>query len=396
METPDDLTPFMTGEHIDPPERLKAWLLYGVIGAVGFLVVLAMFLGVRSLTAPPVPPPQPVNDTPAMTAAVPPLEPTLKIPLTFAGLDRRPPEPKPDAPPIPQAEKLAEITPPAEEAPPPPPAQKEPAIRKEPAHQVQTVAQAPQKPERKPPNKWLFAEVQQGRGVQAPPFPLPKDEEESGPGGSRSRAASLFPQATWGTPEDPTKVLYRSQVINGILQHDVNSDQPGLIRILVTEEVQDRFGQGKTLLPQYTILLGAQDGKVSFGQSRLGVTIASAELPTGTVIAFNKFKAGDATGATGITGTVDNHYLQLGIGAVLSAALSIGSRAVAGNPRGFQQNLAQDFVEDVSRDVNRTGQEVVKRFADIPPTITIPHGTPVTVQLSENVNLMTAPAIIRK
>jgi type IV secretory pathway VirB10-like protein len=392
METPEDLAPFMTGEHIDPPERLKAWLLYGVIGAVGFLVVLAIFLGVRSLTAPAAAPVHMSNDTPVMTAAVPPLEPTLKIPVTFAGLDRRPPASEAPPPPIPRAEKLAEITPP----PPPPDVKKESEPKRDPERQVQTVAQPPQKPERKAPSKWLFAEVKQQGGVQEPPFPRPKDEEEGGQGSSRSRAASLFPQATWGTPEDPTKVLYRSQVINGILQHDVNSDQPGLIRVLVTEEVQDRFGQGKVLLPQYTILLGSQDGKVSFGQSRLGVTIDSAELPTGTVIAFNKFKVGDETGATGITGKVDNHYLQVGIGAILSAALSIGSRAVAGNPRGFQQNLAQDFAEDVSRDVNRTGQEVVKRFADIPPTIRLTHGTPVTVQLSENVNLQTPPTLIRK
>jgi type IV secretory pathway VirB10-like protein len=38
----------------------------------------------------------------------------------------------------------------------------------------------------------------------------------------------------------------------------------------------------------------------------------------------------------------------------------------------------------------------VKRSLDIAPTITIKHGTPVTVQLAENVNLMTEPTLIRK
>jgi type IV secretion system protein VirB10 len=135
---------------------------------------------------------------------------------------------------------------------------------------------------------------------------------------------------------------------------------------------------------------------VKRGQSRVAIMIDSAELPDGTVIAFNKAKAGDATGATGVEGKVDNHYVQLGIGAVLSAALSVSSRAVAGSPRGFQPNLAQDFAADISQDVNRTGQRIVGQFADIPPEIAVPHGVPVTVQLSENVNLQTPPAIMRK
>jgi type IV secretion system protein TrbI len=254
---------------------------------------------------------------------------------------------------------------------------------------------APKEPP-KPPSKWLFADLKQQSGVQEPPFPVPKDEEIRGNPQASQRADSLFPQAVWGTPADPTKVLYRSQVINGLLQHDINSDQPGLMRILVTEEVQDRFGQGHTLLPQYTILLGTQDGKVSFGQSRLGISIDSAELPDGTVVAFIKAKVGDETGATGVTGKVNNHWAQVGIGAILTAALSVGSRSVAGSPSGFQPNLAQDFAKDVSGSVNQTGQQIVRRSLDVAPTITLKYGTPVTVQLSENVSFQTPGAIIRK
>lgn len=181
-----------------------------------------------------------------------------------------------------------------------------------------------------------------------------------------------------------------------MLQHDVNSDLPGLIRILVTEAVQDRFGQGRTLLPQYSILLGSQDGTVKFGQSRLGITIDSAELPNGTVVAFNKAQGADAMGAAGVRGSVNNHWSQVGIGAVLTAALSVGSRAAAGNPTGFQPNLAQEFGRDVGQSLNTTGQQIVRRSLEVAPTITIPHGTPVTVQLSENVSFQTAAATVRK
>src|SRR5262249_31754135 len=153
---------------------------------------------------------------------------------------------------------------------PTPPAPPTP-VRPPPMQTVSRPQTPPQPP--KPPSKWLFAEVKNGNGVQEPPVPVPKDDSEGQPGTpgqpgtAAQRAAGLFPQAVVGTPADPTKVLYRSQVINGILQHDVHSDQPGLMRILVTEEVQDRFGQGRTLVPQYTILLGTTE-KVAYGQSR--------------------------------------------------------------------------------------------------------------------------------
>jgi type IV secretion system protein TrbI len=258
--------------------------------------------------------------------------------------------------------------------------------------QASSGAKPPSTP--KPANKWLFAKTSQGEQVQKPPFETKDDAEEEK--GKDTKAAALFPKATWAIPEDPARVLYRSQVINGILQHDINSDQPGPVRILVTEEVRSRFGEGPALIPQYTTLLGEQGGKVNFGQSRLDITIDSAELPDGAVISFKQFKVGNETGATGVTGDVDNHYVKLGFGALLSAALSVGSRSIAGNTQGFNPTLQQQYAADVSQDVNRTGQKLVERFANIPPTITIAHGTPVTVMLSENVNLMSPPVRVHR
>jgi type IV secretion system protein VirB10 len=394
METPEDLTPFMPGEYIDPPERLKAWLLYGVIGAIGFLVVLALFLGVRSLTAPAPASGHVITDTPVMTAAVPPLEPTIKIPVTFAGLDRRPPASEASPPPIPRAEKLAEITPPPEEKPPPPP---EPKAKKDPAPPVQTATTAPaQKAAPKPPSKWLFAEVKQGSMVQAPPFPLPKDEEDSGQGSSRSRAAGLFPQATWATPLHPERVLYAaSQLIHGILQQDFNSDIPSTLRILVTEQVEDMFFQGNVLVPQYTKLLAESTARPTFGAARVEITVTRMEFPNGTVVDF-KGKAGDASGVAGITGDVDHHWGRILASAGIGAILSIGTRIPAGNQENFAPSLGQDISRDAAGSLAQSTNRVVQKQLDVSPTIRAYHGDPVTIALSENISFQTKPAIVSK
>jgi type IV secretion system protein TrbI len=368
-----------------PVTRPNRPVLVGV-GVVG--VGLTMLVLARGLQAPPKPQRQAETPATGSRAALPDF--LISGPKSYAERGIQQARAAPVPPPPPESPAPAPLATAAGGAPTPP----TPGDAKTPPPRVKGAASASASPPR-PPRRWIFAEFL-GGGVQQPPFPVPQDDAKGREQGSSRRAESLFPQAVWGTPVDPTRVLYRSQVINGLLQHDVNSDQPGLIRILVTEAVQDRFGQGHTLLPQYSILLGSQDGTVKFGQSRLGVTIDSAELPDGTVVAFNKAKGADATGATGVSGSVNNHWTQVGIGAVLTAALSVGSRAAAGNPTGFQPNLAQDFARDVSQSINTTGQQIVRRSLEVAPTITIPHGTPVTIQLAENVSFQTPAARVRK
>ena len=247
----------------------------------------------------------------------------------------------------------------------------------------------PQQP--KPPSKWLFADVKQGSGIQEPPFPMPKDEEQ---GQNQGHASGLFPKAVRARPLDPTKVLYAQQVINGVLASNVHSQHVGIIRVLVTEQVEDRWGQGNVLIPQYTVLL-AKSEKVEFGQERLGVSITAAEFPDGTRAVF-KGQAGDAQGATGLPGDVDNRWDNILAGAGISALLSIGSRIPAGNPQGYFPSLGQEVSRDVAQSVIQSGQRVIQRELDVSPMIRLQHGDPVSMQLLEPISFQTPPVITTK
>lgn len=209
---------------------------------------------------------------------------------------------------------------------------------------------------------------------------------ETGPG--------LVHPAAWGKPADPTRVLYRSQAISGLLLHALNSDIPGQVRIMVTRPVTDRFHQGHVLIPQHSILLGTQEGKPAFGQTRLAVTIEEMQFPDGTIV---RLKGGlaDRSGALGAAGKVNNHYVKLGIGAVVSAALNIGTRGPFGNTTGFQPTLPQEYARDVGSNFSQVGQSIVDRSLNIPPTITLKAGTAVTIQLTENVSFQTPPMVVK-
>jgi type IV secretion system protein VirB10 len=391
--------------------------LISLVLMLGLLVVGGVFF-LRMLGQPttgPVIPEQPIQEEGTSGQPVRTAE-ELQLPSSYAKVSLLPPPaaaPPPPPAPLPTSPVTAQQTTtpalvqtnPFLSQPPPPPARpipvSPPGGALPPGGQAPRASTPPPPGQPQEPSKWLFADLKQ-QGVQEPPFPVPKEDEDNGQGQRQSaaqRAAGLFPQAVWGTPKDPTRVLYRSQVLNGILMHDVDSSNPGFIRILLTEEVQDKFGQGTTLLPQGTIVLGQQDGQVKFGQKRLGITVDSAELPDGTVLAFSTpSKVGDATGANAMPGDVNNRWGNVLAAAGISALLSIGSRIPAGTPAQgqFFPSIGQEVSRDVAGSVNQSGQQIVKRELDVSPIITIPHGTPVSVQLSQNVSLQTPPATVSK
>jgi type IV secretory pathway VirB10-like protein len=252
-------------------------------------------------------------------------------------------------------------------------------------------------PKRSRPSTWLFAK---GEVVGSP---YGEDTEAAPPGSGppearqgRQQAGTLIPAAHWEKPRDPTKVLYPSQMLNVTLLTDIVSDIPSEIRLLVTEPVEDKFFQGRTLVPQYAVLIANQAGQAQFGQERVDIAVRTAEFPDGTMVQFDKGAVGDQTGAGGLSGSVDRHYLQLGIGAVLTTFLSVGSRYAGGSTGTFRPSIQEDIAADISQSVNRTGQQIIQKEFHRPPTITVPRGTAATIQLKEPYSFQTGPRTIRR
>lgn len=257
-------------------------------------------------------------------------------------------------------------------------------------HAVKTqsvsTAQSP-KPE---PNDWLFPKMTQDGGSAKPPFELTSEAKK------RAQESKLFPQTAWEKPKRPERVIYQQQIIQGQLMHTVNTDIPDLVLIRVTEQVEDRWAQGEVLLPQYSVLIGHQEGQIAQGQSRIPIVVTRSELPDGSIMEFKRSQVGDQAGAAGVPGAVNNHWVQKGIAAVVTVMLSVGSRAVAGSPTGYNYTLGQEFARDGSQEINRLGRQAVDKYANIPPTIVTKYGAPVTIKLSEPINLQSDVVIVSR
>jgi type IV secretion system protein VirB10 len=244
-------------------------------------------------------------------------------------------------------------------------------------------------PTKTPPPRWLFPE---SRGLVVPaPFP-----DDPGQIATQGKAQNLIAQASWAQCEERTKCLYETQLIHGQIVQAINSDIPGAVWIKVTNQVTDMFGEGQVLIPQGATLVGAQQGLPKAGDNRLEFLLQRGVFPDGTVLSFAGSRLGDATGAAGLSGAVDNHYWQLGIATILTAALSVGAREVGGTSGGFRATPEEDFAKEIAGSTNTTGREIVRRQLVKGPTITLTQGTPVVVQLKETLSLQTPPTIVRQ
>jgi type IV secretory pathway VirB10-like protein len=265
---------------------------------------------------------------------------------------------------------------------PPPPTSQSPQVR----------AVSPKPPGEEKPWRWFSPPPQPTGDILTPPF---ADEEGEKGGAKQPKVSKLFPQATWERPVDPTRVIYASQLLQGLLEQSVISGEASTVRIRLTETLYDKFGQLRVLLPLDTRILGTAEGAVKFGQSRLSIQVQKAELPDGTDLLLAG-KLGDSDGRVGVPGDVNNHIPQLILATVITSALSIGAQASAGSVQGYNPTLEQQFATDISRGINSAGQQVVKRALDVTPTIAIPAQVPVTIQLQNNISLQTAPTIVRR
>jgi type IV secretory pathway VirB10-like protein len=395
------------------PKRLGFAAL--MVGAALFGMVFMSLLHRQQATVQPPPPPLPAlyevqGEVDAFQR--------LQLKTSWAGEDRTPPKPAvvPAAPPVlppppplfPAQAQVATLAPLPAVAPPPPPVVPVPPLQAPtqasppkgvpptPAPAVATTPTPKTEPNTEPKedHDWLFAEVK-APGKRQGSTPHAQGSPDGSSGGSRGRQSQLFPPAQWERPANPLKVIYQSQLLQAIVEQGIVTGEDSDIRLRLVETLFDKFGQQTVLLPQGTILLGKAQGEVKRGQTRIAIGLTKAELPDGTDLPLTG-KVGDNAGRVGVPGDVENKYKQVALSAILTAVLSVGSRASAGSTTGYNPTLEQEFARDIGQSLNRSGNKIVDRMLDVQPEISVPPLAPVTVQLKQSYSLQTPPIIVHR
>ena len=179
-------------------------------------------------------------------------------------------------------------------------------------------------------------------------------------------------------------------VIQAVLETGINTDTPSMLRARTTEDIYDSATGTKVLIPKGSVLLGVYH-KPKFGDNRIRISWNRIIYPDGRSIQLEKMPGTDASGYGGIAAyDVDNHRAEA-FGASTLISLITGGIAVASNQNSNHNSQKPNATETVLNQMlagwGKLGEEILDRYMDIPPTLTVPPGARVTVMVEKDLIL---------
>jgi type IV secretion system protein TrbI len=165
-------------------------------------------------------------------------------------------------------------------------------------------------------------------------------------------------------------------LIPAVLEQQLNSDLPGLIRALVRENVYDTVSGKYILIPAGSTLVGIYNSHVGYGQKALQAVWRRVIFPDGSSLSLGGFEGDDSEGAAGLRDQVDNHWVRIFSGALLTSLFAAGIEISQGQNSSVltQPSYGQQIGQAVGQQVGQVGVEVTRRNLNIQPTIIVRPG----------------------
>jgi type IV secretion system protein VirB10 len=216
------------------------------------------------------------------------------------------------------------------------------------------------------------------------PIPAPGAPNAAAAGGNGSAAAFASSiGGVGGAPAqarsmvNPSTTVTEGTLIPAILETAINTDVPGYVRAVVSQDVRSFDGK-RVLIPRSSRLIGQYQAGVQQGQRRAYVIWTRLIRPDGVSVSLASPAIG-FDGTTGLEGDVNSHFFQrFGSGLLLSvvgglsavATGGIGGVIVAGGAQGAANSAVQS-----------QGQ--------ISPTIKVRMGEPIRVFTARDLDFST-------
>ncbi|MGA8231902.1 MAG: TrbI/VirB10 family protein [Candidatus Acidiferrales bacterium] len=179
-------------------------------------------------------------------------------------------------------------------------------------------------------------------------------------------------------------LLFEGTVLETVLINRLDGQFAGPIECLLSTDVYSNDRQ-HLLIPAGSKLLGETKKVDTFGQNRLAVIFHRALMPDGYSVTLDQFKGLNQIGDAGLRDQVNNHYLRIfGVSLAIGAlgAISEGGTAGALTASGtdmMRQGLGQSTAQ--------SSAQILDKFLNVMPTVTIREGRRVKVYLSGDLAL---------
>lgn len=173
---------------------------------------------------------------------------------------------------------------------------------------------------------------------------------------------------------DPSRTIVQGTILEGVLETAIDTDLPGAIRAVLTEDVVSYDGS-TTLLPRGTRLIGSYSSTVKIAQRRALIAWTRAVTPAGTSVALGGIGA-DALGRSGQTGHVDTHFWERFGSAALISVFGLAPQVVVDDET--DEDVA-DAVDALGGDLESASRSALDAYLRIAPTINVGQGDRLTV-----------------
>ncbi|MGY2172129.1 TrbI/VirB10 family protein [Pseudomonas gingeri] len=205
-------------------------------------------------------------------------------------------------------------------------------------------------------------------------------------------AASTFSD---GVPVSKARVMtnleykvLQGTTIDAVLQPRAKSDLPGQVCVSVQRDVYAAEGR-RVMIPWGSTVCGSYNASLKPGQERLFTIWNWLRTPRLSgrppmEIAINS-GGSDQLGSAGQGGVVDNHWATIfGVAAAVSI---IGAGASNGGVSSSdQENSSSNYRTEVQQAAASSSQTILGRYANIQPTLTVPHGSRVVIYLQRDLD----------
>jgi type IV secretion system protein VirB10 len=172
---------------------------------------------------------------------------------------------------------------------------------------------------------------------------------------------------------NPAHTVTQGTMIPAVLETAVDSDLPGFVRAVVSQDVLSFDGK-RILIPRSSRLIGQYKSGLSAGQTRIFVLWSRLIRPDGASVAIAS-PATDFEGRSGLPGDVNSHFMKrFGSAMLLSVIGAAGAIGNAGLLITGSQSAAS---------------VAAQRDSQIPPTVRVRPGQPIRIFTARDLDFST-------
>lgn len=211
--------------------------------------------------------------------------------------------------------------------------------------------------------------------------PTPPTQAIASVAAEKKRAPEVNINSAHGQPY----VVFEGTTIDTVLVNRLDGEFAGPLKVMVTNPVYSQDRQ-HLLIPEGTFILGDVQKVGGLGQKRLAVTFHRLLMPDGYSVDLDQFHGLDQAGATGLKDKVNNHYVEI-FGASIALGVIAGAAEVTNLNEGYNETGSEAYKAGVANSLSQSSSNVLDKFINIPPTITIREGHRIKVYITQDMLL---------